>query len=190
VPAESDQRQEIGERLADNTEAIKALLRSSNDSDVRVLAACALVAISPDDNVTARIALLREIGPESPAMHTAYAWGAATGLGALGSAAEAAIPVLRECLDLDTGDGLGRSLRLSAAESVWLISGDSEPALQIATEMLADEEDHLRCDAAELLGSLGPLAQPAVSDLRNLLGDTEEWVRRQAAEALAKINGS
>lgn len=104
----------------------------------------------------ALIALLREIGPESPAMHTAHAWGAAAALAAMGPAAQEAIPALRACLDLDgSGDESIRLLRLSSAEAIWRISGDTQTPLRLATEMLADTESNIRSDAADLLGKLG-----------------------------------
>ena len=165
LPDAAEERQSVAEQLAGKTFAIHGLLRFSSDPDVRVLAACALADLHPNDKVSALIALLREIGPESPAMHVAHAWGAASALASIGPAAHEAIPALRACLDLDGSDELVRLLQLSAAEAIWRISGDTDAFLRVATEMLGDKESNIRSDAAELLGDLGPAAKPAIADL-------------------------
>ena len=132
--------------------------------------------------------LLQGIGPDSVSIHLVHAWAAAAALGAIGPAAHEAIPVLQQCLDVDgSEDGLFRQVQLSAAETIWQISGDTQPPLRVATKMLGDDESSNRCLAAELLGNLGPAARPAIAELQRLLGDAEDAVQRQAAEAIAKI---
>ena len=181
----------VAEQLAEMTFAIHGLLRFSGDPDVRVLAASALARLDPSSNVSARIALLREVGPESAGIHTAYAWGAASALASIGPAAHEAVPALRACLELDgSSDELTRLLQLSAAEAIWRISGNTDAALQIASTLLNDSECSLRADAAELLGNLGPAARPSIPELRRRLNDCEEWVRQKAAEALVSLRAA
>jgi len=98
------------------------------------------------------IELVRGIGPDSPTINVVHAWAATAALAAIGTAANGAISVLRDCVGLDgSGDELIRLVRLSAAEAIWRISGDTGPALRVAREMLCDDEATVRCNAADLL---------------------------------------
>ena len=162
------------------------LLASDNDIVVHH-AIQALAAIGPASAsaVPALVGLLRGLDPDSPAIHVVHAWAAVSALGAIGS--HGAIPALRQCLGLDTSDELLSLIKLSAAEAIWRINGDTEIPLRVASEMLGNGESNIRCHAVELLGKLGPAGRPAIAELQRLLEDDEEAVRRHVAEALAKI---
>jgi HEAT repeat protein len=137
--------------------------------------------------VPALVGLLR-IGTDSLGIYIAHAWAAVGVLAAIGPAAHDALSALQQCLALDgTEDELIRLVRLSAAEAIWRISGETEPAVRVAMEMLGSGESEVRCSAVELLGNLGPVARPALPDLQRLLDDAEEAVRQRAKVALRNI---
>ena len=63
---------------------------------------------------------------------------------------------MRKCLGLDGSDNeLIRLFRLSAAEAIWRISGDTTAAVQVAKELLNDSEGNVRSEAVDLLGKVG-----------------------------------
>ena len=129
--------------------------------------------------------LIRMLHGENSTLRILAATAAADALPSLG--AEAAIPDLRQCLDL-SDDGL----RLAAAKAIWKLSGDVETALRVAREMLDHPDVSIRLDAVDLLGEIGPDARFLLRELQRLLdakGDDEriEYLRQRIEAVMAAI---
>lgn len=78
-------------------------------------------------------------------------------LGHMGQQAETSLPTLNDLLPLaESKHDFKRWLALRAARAVWKITGDSAPALEVASKILDDEEQFwLVIHAQELLREIG-----------------------------------
>ena len=105
-------------------------------------------------------------------------------LGSLGPAAKPAVVPLSQFLVSEDP-----SVKLSAAQSVWSISGDAPKVLPAAQSVLRNEQDAMLLrEAAGLLGDLATEARPAVDYVKRLLQHDEISVQAVAKRAIAKIN--
>ncbi|MEU6377106.1 HEAT repeat domain-containing protein [Streptomyces sp. NPDC046909] len=104
-------------------------------------------------------------------------------LGAFGTAAREAIPVVRGLLE-------GGSA-VAAADALWTLDGDAEAVLPVLVRELSDEGSCRRSAAADALARMGPAAGPAVEGLRRLAGAAAAHPldRQSAACALWRITG-
>lgn len=183
-------------------QAVPALIRSLKDTDnkVRISAFWALHYIEP------AVASKEVVGPLIEAMgdnNESVQIDAAKALGAIGPAAEEAVPSLIKTLKNKTeGEAshplFGLSLLIEAARALGEIgpaAKESVPALiKLLESELGDEDndawisaEDARCCAAEALGKIGPEAKEAVPALVEALKDEDEYVRKAAAEAMEKI---
>jgi HEAT repeat protein len=170
--------------------AVPALLKVIRDLDARdrSQAFFALASIRADDETS--IATLRKAvtGPESISSkggHERYL--AAYALGALGPAAKAVVPDLRQLLD-----DQGALARIGAAYALARITGDIDgylPQLLLAWRDTYDPEEpypvlpHL----LDCLGELGPAAAPAVPQLLALIEAPRYQHRRDDDERVAAV---
>lgn len=78
-------------------------------------------------------------------------------LASMNERASAAIPVLVDLLPLDESDrDFERWLALRAARAIWNISGDPQPAAEVARKLAEDEQEWLTIHAENLLGMSRP----------------------------------
>jgi len=77
---------------------------------------------------------------------------------------------------------------VSAAIAVWLVDGQSQPALDMlgAREDIVDWENF--CRAADILGAIGPQAKAAIPILVEAFNDKREMIRECATKALQRID--
>lgn len=118
----------------------------------------ALEAIGASAKATPRlVAFLRRAGPDALMVTNVHAINAALALGTVGPEEREAIPALRNCLAfVDSDDDLLRTLALESARAIWRISGEAETPLEVAKQLLMDEDATLRAHAAALLGEIAP----------------------------------
>ena len=166
---------EIGPAASGSADALIAAL-ADKDAHVRAVAASSLPAVnSPAQQA---VPALIELYRREPTVVAARA------LSEYGADAEAAIPVLLDCLanqDLDT------ELRWNAARTLGKIRERAVKAVPVLVESLQDEATTVREHAAEALGDIGPPAQAAAADLVRVLKDPAPRVRRDAARSLGQI---
>jgi HEAT repeat protein len=104
-------------------------------------------------------------------------------VGQLGPAAKKAAPALARALKDDDV-----AIRLSAAESLWRVTGETKDALAVLSAALTGaEKEEMRTKAAAVLGEMGPAAKDAVGALREAAGHGDMTVRRAAGNALRKV---
>jgi hypothetical protein len=73
----------------------------------------------------------------------------------MGPQAKPALATLNDLLPfVESERDFERWLALRAARAMWKISGDSEPAVEVAGKLAVDDEAWLRIHAAELLGEI------------------------------------
>lgn len=100
-------------------------------------------------------------------------------LGAMGPAAEPAIPLIAECF---------RSRdRFAVRPCAYALAGIGPKALPHLVAGLADPDAGHRAAAAEALGRMGAAAGSAAPLLRKALKDDDEQVRQQAERALSAV---
>jgi len=148
-------------------------------ASVRRNAAQALGGIGSDIGEPALAALIEALNdPLEPVREDAV-----DALGKLGPFAKSAAPALRK--SLETGP---LAARASAARAHWLVSGQTE----LAVDVLIGELDDIiwREQAAQTLGQIGPPAKKAVPDLLKLIeaDDSDPDLRDAAVEALTRID--
>lgn len=81
---------------------------------------------------------------------------AADVLGHMGGQSSVAIPVLNGLLLFASSErDFERWLALRAARALWKITGDPNPAVEVATRLLQDREEWLVVHAQNLLGEIG-----------------------------------
>ena len=107
---------------------------------------------------------------------------AASALGRIGPAAEAAVPALIEALKDDDNE-----VRRNAAFALGRIGPAAEAAVPALIEALKDEDSDVQRRAAFALGRIGPAAEAAVPALIEALKDEDSDVQRRAASALGRI---
>jgi HEAT repeat protein len=117
-------------------------------------------------------------------------WRAAKTVGQIGLAASNAVPALRKLM-LD--EGAYPDARVSAAWSVWRITGEANQALPVLTEALSGGGLWADVQAAVALGEMGRLAEPALPALLEELSsskrrDSGGLFKVRAAEAIWRIN--
>jgi HEAT repeat protein len=161
--------------------AVPVLIRLLKEdvASVRRHAAQALGGIGPgigEPGLEALIAALQD--PLDPVREDA-----AVALGKLGPMAKSAAPALEDAL----ADG-PLAARVPGAKSLWLITGQPDPAVGVLIEELDDF--NWGYQAAQVLGEIGAPAQKAVPALveRVESDDAEEHVRRAAADAIKQID--
>lgn len=158
--------------------AVPDLCRLTKDAvpSVRRHAAMALGKIGSgvgDEGLKCLIAAIED--PLEPVRQDAV-----VALGDLGSFAQPAIPAIEKAL---AGDRL--AARAHAARSLWQITGETEQALKVLAEAIANPVEAEF--AAATLVEIGPAAKPAVPRLNEHLKSTDPLVRLSAAEALLTI---
>lgn len=80
-------------------------------------------------------------------------------LGHIGQQAESSLPALYDLLPLsESKHDFKRWLALRAAKAIWNITGDSEPALEVAARLTEDAQFWLVIHAHELLGEIDAAA--------------------------------
>jgi HEAT repeat protein len=121
---------------------------------------------------------------ETSVLKVIAATAAADALSAIG--ARAAIPDLRDCLDIESDDFIITELRLAAAKAIYRISGDVETALGVAMEALDNPEISIRLTAVNLLGEIGLNARCFLPELRRLLENEEgaEFLHERVEEVV------
>ena len=80
--------------------------------------------------------------------------------------------------------------RVSAAIALWLLEGQSQPALDLLKKNANPEDWRTRFFTAHSLGEFGGAAKEAVPALLECLHDEHEAVREHAAQALKKIDAA
>jgi HEAT repeat protein len=84
------------------------------------------------------------------------------------------------------------SVRLVAAQAVYVIAGDLKQTVPVLMACLGDSDRGVRAAAVEVLGDMGPpvrdVDRKVVPRLVELVKDREDNVRRAAVEALKKID--
>lgn len=108
---------------------------------------------------------------------------AAWGLGALGPAAQPAVPELIEALK-DKKD----YVRRGAAWALGGMGAAAKAAVPALTEALGDVDNQVRSEAASALGGIGVAAKAAVPAMIKALKDKDPQVRSDAAAALKNID--
>jgi HEAT repeat protein len=98
-------------------------------------------------------------------------------LGAMGPAAQAAVPALVPL-------ALAGESRSSAARTLADLGSTAVPHL---VRLLDARDPRIRGSAAEALGQFGPVARPAIPRLLDCLNDPDTTLRGTAAEALGRI---
>ncbi len=106
---------------------------------------------------------------------------AAVALGKLGPFAKPAVPALEEALDKGPF-----SARVHGAKSHWLITGETERAVDVLIGELGDFIWGM--PAAQVLGEMGPKANKAVPDLLALFQSVDPFQHVAAADALLRID--
>jgi HEAT repeat protein len=117
-------------------------------------------------------------------------WRAAETLRKIGLASSNAVPALRKLM-LDEKAYL--DARVSAASSVWRITGETNLTLPLLTLALSGGGLNAGGQAAEALGEMGKVAEPALPALLESLSSNkprseEEWFKVRVAEAIWRIN--
>jgi HEAT repeat protein len=165
----------------------------------RVAAAAAMVRIDPSNPEALPVLLTALAGPAEFRPDGAFAEyqgpdepstsheAAAIAVGELGVWARAAIPLLRNCLELHR-----EPARVAAAEALWRIDGHAAVAVPVLVQALRRGWgwNAVRPAAAQALGRMGPAAKDALPALREALRDDEPAVRKAAAEALRRITSA
>lgn len=113
-------------------------------------------------------------------------------VGRFGRAAADIAPYLRE---LVSDSSLSSSHRMEAADALWAVTGESEPALPLLSQALAATQPYHRNLALRITRSLGPRAATLAPRLRELSADEGSleatlalWkVRTEAAEVLPTL---
>jgi HEAT repeat protein len=174
---------EIGPEAQSSVPVLLKLLREGLPSNpryaasVRRHAAQALGGIGPGIGTEARDALAEALkDPIDPVREDA-----AIALGKLGPFAKPAVPALEEALDKGPF-----SARVRAAKSLWLITGETERAVDVLIGELGDFNWGLL--AAQVLGEIGPQANKAVPRLVELFQAVDPYQRVAAADALLRID--
>lgn len=106
---------------------------------------------------------------------------AAANIGAFGSAASFAIPVLLRAVK-----GNDAAVQGAAIGALGNIRGQPDVIIPLLVDYL--DNDHLNSDAAEALGNFGSAAKPAVPKLRALLKVPDKDLHHACVEALRKID--
>jgi len=104
----------------------------------------------------------------------------ADALGYIGPPAKAALPVLGA---LPAGEH--PYVSLSATKAIWQITGDSEPVVAKAMELLRDRSVYVQKRAADVLAEVGPAAAKAIPALRELYAKTGESAYADALRRIA-----
>jgi len=110
---------------------------------------------------------------------------ALTALGALGPAAESALPLIRSLPE--TSDA---HVPCAAVAALWSIGGDQEEVQPLLLDLLQDRIPFRIMEAADVLGKIGPSAKNALPRLRRLLAHSYDWVSIHCATALWDIGGA
>jgi HEAT repeats len=162
------------EALAEGPAAVPVLveLLADEDAQVRRAAASYLGRLAPRAGGAA-LALGRSLKDPGNEVRDE----ACSALARMGSAAEPALPALRDALR----DGRSPFVVLFAIEG---IAEESDTAVPVLAAALTHDDERLRVRAAMALGRLGPRAAPAVPALIGALKDPDERVRDCAAEVL------
>lgn len=80
-------------------------------------------------------------------------------LGHMGQQAESSLPTLYDLLPLaESKHDFKRWLAVRAAKAIWKITGDSEPALEVAARLTEDAQFWLVIHAHDLLGEINSAA--------------------------------
>ncbi|MFD5541079.1 HEAT repeat domain-containing protein [Streptomyces sp. NPDC127079] len=140
----------------------------------------AVTALADTAAVPEVLRLLRG-APDGLGAREALVGQAVGALDALGSAARAAVPVLRGLLSTRHAAG--------AAGALWVAEGDADAVLPVLMRELALGRGRGVRTAAEQLGRLGPVARDALPALRALAASGRVWERTGAAWALWRIGG-
>ena len=174
---------EIGPEAKTAAPVLVKLLREGVPSEprysasVRRHAAQALGGIGPDAGTKARDALAAALkDPIDPVREDA-----AIALGKLGPFAQPAVPAIEEALDKGPF-----SARVHAAKSLWLITGETERAVDVLVGELGDFNWGLL--SAQVLGEMGTKATKAVPSLVDLFQSVDLHQRVAAADALLRID--
>jgi HEAT repeat protein len=105
-------------------------------------------------------------------------------LGEMGSAAKAAVPILKKARD-----STGRKVSFASAVALWRITGKTDRSLSALCAGLRVRNWYYREQAAKALAEMGPAAKPAVSQLEQMLLFEHPRLREEARKALRKIQG-
>jgi HEAT repeat protein len=151
---------------------------ADRDAGVRVEVAEALWKINKEvkDSLPVLVAVV-ELGVKDDSQSGPAAQ-AARLLGEMGPSARSAAPALRSALASRSG-----GLRISSAQSLWKVSGDTEQPLAVLKNAVGSKERPLRHSTASALGL--PISPECVPPLLKLMSDADENVRREAACSLA-----
>jgi HEAT repeat protein len=122
---------------------------------------------------------------------------ACSALAKIGEPAQNALPELRRCAELDSDGHLFPFLSLEAAEAIWIIAGEAEPAVQLANRLLESPDwSPIDCMDGEcevvidLLGKIGPSANAAIPILERAMNTSEsDAIKKRIVDALVKIGG-
>jgi HEAT repeat protein len=172
---------------ADAKQAIPALREALRDKNghVRYSAAEALWTMEHDAGAVVPTLVDTLKLDDSPYARS----GTADVLGKIGPAAKQAIPQLTASLKDEW-----RTVRVSAAGSLWKITQQSEPALGALIQALKESDSLAESDtghAIALLEEMGQHARAALPALRAALKksqDQEAWARERVEKAIRKID--
>jgi HEAT repeat protein len=173
---------------ADAKPAIPALREALLDKDglVRASVAEAIWTIErkADAVIPALIETLKSGGDEDCYARSA----SAKVLGRIGQGAKDAVPQLKACLKDEW-----RTVRISAAEALWKITQQPEPALAVLIREVEESDSLTNSDTGhviDVLEQMGPNARAALPALRAALKksrDEEAWTRERVEKATRKI---
>lgn len=129
-----------------------------NDADLDVVRDAALQHLLqfprlPDRTIEIMLAILADEDESDLVLNRKMA--AIDVLARIGQQAKPAFATLIDLLPLVGSDrDIERWLALRAARAIWKITGDNQPAAEVASQLVVDEEAWLRIHAAELLGEI------------------------------------
>jgi HEAT repeat protein len=161
--------------------ALRSIILTDSDEDVRTSALQALALLGPDSqgNVGSLMTALKDSLPE-------VRLSAAHALGEHGSKARDAVPALTTALLHDTSS----RVRLEAAVAIWRIDRRSVRVLPMLIQALEDRDEVRRWIAADCLGDMGAEAREAIPALQQLLRTPfrSRLIRMSIALALQRID--
>lgn len=187
----------LGASAAWATKAIKDVLRDAERSEIRTVAAMALVRVAPRDEVVPLLVeqmqeekrkgdQQRESDKDYSDDHLVRE-SIAEELGEFGPGAARATAALAAVV-ADVNDDLG--VRLSAAAAIERIGPAARDAVPQLTKALSDKTRLVRCSAAAALGAIGSAAKRAIPKLVELSkSDPNEETRCAARMAAEQIVG-
>jgi len=160
---------------------LKCLLLATSHPILRMNAASVIAEIAPEECSLVLPVLIAGIDdPDESVVQQA-----AFGLGSLGTAAAAAIPLLKQILAKSGG-----FVQIAVAKALVSIAAEEHDfVLPILIRFLQDLDEVFHDSVIEILGQIGPKAESTVLLLREFVSSTKDSRAQAASIALGKITG-